>query len=134
MPKLSEYVRMAADEYVREHGNIEPSARWVADFFLTSGVQDEYPRQDLGPSQRWCKRINQARGASGKNAPAARQDDPAAEVAAQILEPSFLRVQGQHNAGLRTIPDSECGVQRAQEPSWRERDATGTGANTTQYC
>ena len=32
MPKLSEYVRMAADEYVREHGNIEPSARWVADF------------------------------------------------------------------------------------------------------
>lgn len=47
MPKLSEYVRMAADEYVREHGNIEPSARWVADFFHECGVQDEYPRQDL---------------------------------------------------------------------------------------
>ena len=38
MPKLSEYVRMAADEYVREHGNIEPSARWVADFFHECGV------------------------------------------------------------------------------------------------
>jgi hypothetical protein len=47
MPKLSEYVRMAADEYVREHGNVEPSARWVADFFHECGVQDEYPRQDL---------------------------------------------------------------------------------------
>ena len=47
MPKLSEYVRMAADEYVREHGNMEPSARWLADFFHECGVQDEYPRQDL---------------------------------------------------------------------------------------
>jgi hypothetical protein len=47
MPKLSEYVRMAADEYVREHGDYELSARWVAEFFQECGVQDEYPRQDL---------------------------------------------------------------------------------------
>jgi hypothetical protein len=47
MPKLSEYVRMAADEYVREHGDYDLNARWVADFFQECGVQDEYPRQDL---------------------------------------------------------------------------------------
>jgi hypothetical protein len=38
---------MAADEYVREYGDYELSARWVADFFHEWGVQDEYPRQDL---------------------------------------------------------------------------------------
>jgi hypothetical protein len=47
MPKLSYYVKMAADEYAREHGGSEPPARWVADFFHECGVQDEYPRQDL---------------------------------------------------------------------------------------
>ena len=47
MPKLSDYVKMAADEYMREHANSEPSARWIADFFCECGVQDEYPRQDL---------------------------------------------------------------------------------------
>ncbi|PTR16191.1 hypothetical protein C8R31_102205 [Nitrosospira sp. Nsp2] len=47
MPKLSDYVKMAADEYAREHGDSEPGARWVADFFHECGVQDEYPRQDL---------------------------------------------------------------------------------------
>ena len=30
MPKLSDYVKMAADEYMREHANSEPSARWIA--------------------------------------------------------------------------------------------------------
>jgi hypothetical protein len=38
---------MAADEYVREHGDYDLNARWVADFFHECGVQDEYPRQDL---------------------------------------------------------------------------------------
>lgn len=47
MPKLSDYVKMAADEYAREHGDSEAPARWVADFFHECGVQDEYPRQDL---------------------------------------------------------------------------------------
>lgn len=47
MPKLSEYVRMAADEYVRERGDYDLNARWVAGFFHDCGVQDEYPRQDL---------------------------------------------------------------------------------------
>ena len=47
MPKLSEYVKMAADEYARERGDSEPGARWIADFFQECGVQDEYPRQDL---------------------------------------------------------------------------------------
>jgi hypothetical protein len=47
MPKLSEYVRMAADEYVRERGDYDLNARWVAGFFHECGVQDEYPRQDL---------------------------------------------------------------------------------------
>ena len=47
MPKLSDYVRMAADEYAREHADSELSARWVANYFHECGVQDEYPRQDL---------------------------------------------------------------------------------------
>ena len=47
MPKLSEYVEMAANEYLQETGRDELDARWVARFFQDSGVQDDYPRQDL---------------------------------------------------------------------------------------
>jgi len=47
MPKLSEYVEMAATEYLQETGQDELDARWVATFFQDGGVQDEYPRQDL---------------------------------------------------------------------------------------
>lgn len=47
MPKLSEYVEMAANEYLQETGHDELDARWIAEFFQDSGVQDDYPRQDL---------------------------------------------------------------------------------------
>lgn len=47
MPKLSEYVEMAATEYLQETGQDELDARWVAAFFQDGGVQEEYPRQDL---------------------------------------------------------------------------------------
>lgn len=47
MPKLSEYVEMAAAEYLQETGKTEPDARWVAEFFQDCGVLDEYPRQNL---------------------------------------------------------------------------------------
>lgn len=47
MTKLSEYVEMAATEYLQETGQDELDARWIAEFFQDSGVQDEYPRQDL---------------------------------------------------------------------------------------
>lgn len=47
MPKLTDYVKMAADEYVRDRGSTELDACWIAEFFQDSGVQDAYPRQDL---------------------------------------------------------------------------------------
>ena len=47
MPKLTDYVKMAADEYLEETGNTELNARWIAEFFQDYGVQDAYPRQDL---------------------------------------------------------------------------------------
>jgi len=47
MPKLSEYVEMAATEYLQETGQDDLDARWVAAFFQDGGVQEEYPRQDL---------------------------------------------------------------------------------------
>lgn len=47
MPKLTDYAKMAADEYLREVGNTELNARWIAEFFQDCGVQDAYPRQDL---------------------------------------------------------------------------------------
>ena len=46
-PKLTEYVEMAATEYLQETGKTELDARWIAEFFQDSGVQDAYPRQDL---------------------------------------------------------------------------------------
>lgn len=47
MPKLSEYVEMAAVEYLQETGQHELDARWIAAFFQDGGVQEDYPRQDL---------------------------------------------------------------------------------------
>lgn len=47
MPKLSEYVEMAATEYLLETGKTELDPVWIAEFFQDGGVQDEYPRQDL---------------------------------------------------------------------------------------
>jgi hypothetical protein len=47
VPKLSEYVEMAATEYLQETGQDELDARWIAAFFQDGGVQDDYPRQGL---------------------------------------------------------------------------------------
>lgn len=47
MPKLSEYVEMAAMEYLQETGKTELDSHWIAEFFQNSGVQDDYPQQDL---------------------------------------------------------------------------------------
>lgn len=46
-PKLSDYVEMAAAEYIRETGRSEVDPRWVAEFFQDNGVLEFYPRQDL---------------------------------------------------------------------------------------
>jgi hypothetical protein len=47
MTKLSEYVEIAAMEYLLETGQDELDAHWIAEFFQDSGVHDDYPRQDL---------------------------------------------------------------------------------------
>ena len=47
MPKLSEFVEMAATEYFQETGSYELDAHWIAEFFQDCGVPDEYPRQDM---------------------------------------------------------------------------------------
>jgi hypothetical protein len=47
MRKLSEYVEMAAAEYLQETGKTELDPLWIAEFFQDSGLQDNYPRQDL---------------------------------------------------------------------------------------
>ena len=47
MRKLSEYVEMAATEYLQETGKAELNAHWIAEFFQDNGVQDDYPQQDL---------------------------------------------------------------------------------------
>lgn len=47
MPKLSEYVDMAASDYLQETESTELDARWIAQYFQDSGVQEDYPRLDL---------------------------------------------------------------------------------------
>ena len=47
MTKLSDYVEIAAMEYLLETGRDELDAHWIAEFFQESGVQDDYPQQDL---------------------------------------------------------------------------------------
>ncbi len=47
MPKLTDFAKMAAAEYLEETGNTELNAHWIAEFFQEYGVQEAYPRQDL---------------------------------------------------------------------------------------
>ena len=47
MPKLTDYVKMAAETYLEETENTELNAHWIAEFFQDCSVQDAYPRQDL---------------------------------------------------------------------------------------
>lgn len=47
MHKLTEYAEMAATEYLQEAGKTDLDPIWIAKFFQDSGVQDDYPRQDL---------------------------------------------------------------------------------------
>ncbi|MGK2953814.1 MAG: hypothetical protein ACSLEZ_15700 [Thiobacillus sp.] len=47
MTKLSDYVEIAAMEYLLETGNDELNAHWIAEFFQDSGVLDDYPWQDM---------------------------------------------------------------------------------------
>jgi hypothetical protein len=47
VPKLSDYVEIAAAEYIRETGRVDLDPRWVAEFFQDNGVLEAYPRQDL---------------------------------------------------------------------------------------
>ncbi|MDE2310878.1 MAG: hypothetical protein KGL01_08640 [Betaproteobacteria bacterium] len=47
MRKLTDYVEMAATEYLQETGKGELDSLWIAEFFQDCGVQDDYPRQDL---------------------------------------------------------------------------------------
>jgi hypothetical protein len=47
MHKLTEYVEMAATEYLQETGKDVLDSVWIAEFFQDCGVQDDYPGQDL---------------------------------------------------------------------------------------
>jgi hypothetical protein len=47
MRKMTEYVEMAATEYLQETGNEILDARWLAEFFQDGGVMDDHPGQDL---------------------------------------------------------------------------------------
>ena len=47
MRKLTDYVEMAATDYLQETGKDELDSVWIAEFFQDCGVQDDYPRQDL---------------------------------------------------------------------------------------
>ena len=47
MRKLTDYVEIAATEYLQETGKDELDSLWIAEFFQDYGVQDDYPRQDL---------------------------------------------------------------------------------------
>jgi hypothetical protein len=47
MTKLSDYVEIAAMEYLLETGKDELNVHWIAEFFQDSGVLDDYPQQDL---------------------------------------------------------------------------------------
>jgi hypothetical protein len=47
MRKLSDYVEMAATEYLQETGKDELDPLWIAEFFQDCGVLDDHPRQDL---------------------------------------------------------------------------------------
>ena len=47
MRKLTDYVEIAADEYLRETGKGELDNLWIGEFFQDCGVLDDHPAQDL---------------------------------------------------------------------------------------
>ncbi len=47
MRKLTDYVEIAAAEYLQETGKDELDSLWIAEFFQDCGVLDDYPTQDL---------------------------------------------------------------------------------------
>lgn len=47
MRKLTDYVEIAATEYLQEMGKDELNSLWIAEFFQDCGVQDDYPKPDL---------------------------------------------------------------------------------------
>ena len=47
MHKLSDYIKLAADNYFEETGSSELKAHWIAEFFHDYGLQDAYPSQSL---------------------------------------------------------------------------------------
>lgn len=47
MAKLTDYAKTAATEYWQDTGRSELDPHWAAEFFQDSGVQDDYPRQDI---------------------------------------------------------------------------------------
>jgi len=47
MRKLTDYVEMAATEYLQETGKDELNSLWIAEFFQDCGVLDDHPKQDL---------------------------------------------------------------------------------------
>jgi hypothetical protein len=46
-PRLSDYVDMAATEYLQETGSTELDAHWAAEFYQDNGVPDNYPHEGL---------------------------------------------------------------------------------------
>jgi hypothetical protein len=47
MRKLTEYVEMAAMEYLQETGKGVLDSLWLAEYFQDGGVMDDYPSQNL---------------------------------------------------------------------------------------
>ena len=47
MHKLTDYIEMAATEYLHEIGNSKLDVLWIAEFFQDGGVQDDFPEQYL---------------------------------------------------------------------------------------
>ena len=47
MRKLTEYVELAATEYLQETGKPELDSLWLAEFFQDGGVMDDHPGQDV---------------------------------------------------------------------------------------
>jgi predicted NUDIX family NTP pyrophosphohydrolase len=47
MRKLTDYVEMAAAEYLQETGKEVLDSLWLAEFFQDGGVMDDFPNQDL---------------------------------------------------------------------------------------
>jgi len=47
MRKLTEYVEMAAEEFLQETGKAELDSLWLAEFFQDGGVMDDFPGQNL---------------------------------------------------------------------------------------